>query len=148
MPQGQKAPAMSDPRYGSAEQIMALSAPKLAALLKDPSATLYAKAKACQRLAVVGDRAAVPALASLLGDEKLSHYARTGLEPIPDPSVDDALRAALPKLKGKLLTGVINSIGQRRDPKAIEPLARLIYDADPEVARAASAALARIRPGI
>lgn len=139
---------MSDPNYGTAEKIMSLPAAKLVALLKDPSATFYAKAKACQRLAVVGDRSAVPALAALLSDEKLSHYARTGLEPIPDPSVDEALRAALPKLKGKLLAGAINSIGLRRDTKAIEALARLMYDGDAEVARAASAALARIRPGV
>ena len=34
---------------------------------------------------------AVPVLAGLLGDEKMAHYARYGLEPIPDASVDAAL---------------------------------------------------------
>ncbi len=61
-------------------------------------------------------------LAALLGDEKLAHMARYGLEPIPDPAVDDALRDALGKLKGRPLVGVIGSIGVRRDTKAVEPL--------------------------
>ena len=58
------------------------------------------------RLAMVGTKDAVPALAALLPDPQFSHYARFGLVPIPDPSVDDALRGALKTLKGKLLVGV------------------------------------------
>ena len=107
---------------------------------------MYAKAIACQQLAVGGGTSAVPALAALLADPHLSHYARFGLEPIPDPSVDEALRAALGKVKGKLLVGVINSIGHRKDAKALNALAKLLHHADSEVARAAHAALARIRP--
>lgn len=148
MPQGQKAPAMQDSQYGTAEKIMALPVAKLVAILKDAAASEFAKAKACQRLAVAGDRSAVPALAALLGDDKLAHYARTGLEPIPDPAADEALRTALGQLKGRLLVGVINSIGVRKDAKAIEPLAKLMYHADAEVASAASSALGRIRPGL
>jgi HEAT repeat protein len=137
---------MVDEKYGNAAQIMALPAARLVAILKDPGASAYARAKACQRLAVVGDKTAVPALAPLLADPQLSHYARFALEPIPDPSADDALGAALEKVKGKLLVGVINSIGQRKDARAINALAKLLTDADSEVAQAASAALARIRP--
>lgn len=139
-------PPMVDEKYGSAAQIMALPAPKLAAILKDPNASVYARAKACQRLAVVGDRSAVPALAALLTDPQLAHYARFALEPIPDASADAALRAALPKAKGKLLVGVINSIGRRKDSKAVPALGKLLNDSDVEVAQAANAALARVRP--
>ena len=57
-------------------------------------------------------------------DEHLSAYARYGLEPIADPSADDALRAALAKLQGNQLIGVINSIGKRRDAKAGPALAK------------------------
>jgi len=127
-----------------ADKIMAMASPQLVQILKDPGSTSFQKAKACQRLAVVGAKEAVPVLAALLSDPQLAHYARTGLAPIPDPSVDDALRGALKKLKGKLLVGVINSIGQRRDAKAVEPLAKLMYDADAEVAQAAVASLGRI----
>ena len=79
---------MKDEKYGTAAQIMALPPAKLVALLQDSGASVYAKAKACQRLAVVGDRTAVPALAALLTDAHLSHYARFALEPIPDRAAD------------------------------------------------------------
>jgi HEAT repeat protein len=137
---------MVDNKYGGAAEIMALPAAKLVAILKDPAASEYAKAKACQQLAVVGDKSAVPALAALLGDEKLSHYARFGLEPNPDASAGDALREAMGKLTGKLRVGVINSLGVRRDTKSIEALALLMRGADVDAAKAAAAALARIRP--
>ena len=97
---------------------------KLIGVLRS-DAKLFDKAKACQRLAAVGTKRAVPALAALLGHEQLGGYARFGLEPIADPSVDDALRAALGKLEGRLRIGVINSIGVRRDPKAVPALVRL-----------------------
>jgi RNA polymerase sigma-70 factor (ECF subfamily) len=45
------------------------------------------------------------------------------LEPMKDPAAGAALRAAQPKLKGKLLVGVIGSIGVRRDPEAWKELA-------------------------
>ncbi len=127
------------------EEIMKLGQPKLIAILKDREAPVFAKAKACQRLALVGDKTAVPALAALLSDPKLAHYARFGLEPIPDPAVDQAFREALGKLKGKLLVGVINSIAVRKDPGAVDALGKLLHDDDPEVAQAAWAALGRIR---
>lgn len=127
-----------------AEPVFRLDAAGLIALLRDPSSTVFQKAKACQRLAVVGGKDAVPALAALLTDEKLSHYARYGLEPNPDPAADQALRAALPKLSGPLLVGVINSIGWRRDAGAVPQLGKLIYSRDGEVAAAAAAALGRI----
>jgi len=137
---------MVDPKYGSAAQIMALPAAMLVDILQDPTASVYARAKACQRLAVVGDRSAVAALAPLLTDVRLSSYARFALEPLPDPAADDALRGALGKVKGTLLAGVIHSIGYRRDANAITALERLRHDPDAEVARAADGALARIRP--
>ncbi len=104
----------------------------------------FDKAKACQRLALIGTREAVPALAALLADERLNSYARFGLERIPDPSVDDALREALGKLQGQLLIGVINSVGVRRDANAVIALTRLIGDANPQVASQALAALGQI----
>jgi HEAT repeat protein len=137
---------MKDEKFGTAAQIMALPLPKLVAVLQDPGASVYAKAKACQRLAVIGDKTAVPALAALLPDAQLSHYARTALEPMPDREADEALRAALSKVQGNLLVGVIASIGNRRDTKAAAALEKLRHDANNEVGRAADGALARIRP--
>jgi hypothetical protein len=130
----------------TAEQIMALPASKLVAILQDSSAPLFDKAKACQRLAVIGGRNAVPALAALLPDPQLSHYARFALEPNPDASASQALRDALAKVKGILLIGVMNSLAVRKDTRAIDAIAKLRLDADLEVSKAADAALAHIRP--
>jgi len=116
---------------------------KLIAVLKS-DAPHKEKADACRLLALVGTKDAVAPLAALLGDEKLSHMARYGLEPIPDPVVDEALRDALGKLKGRPLVGVIGSIGVRRDAVAVSTLAELSRDPDKEVARAAARALGSI----
>jgi len=116
---------------------------KLIAVLKS-DASHKEKADACRQLAVIGTKNAVAPLAALLGDEKLSHMARYGLEPIPDPAVDDALRDALGKLKGRPLVGVIGSIGVRRDAKAVPALAKLQHNSDRDVAQASSRALGSI----
>ena len=137
---------MKDDKYGGAAQIMALPAVSLIALLRDPGASVYARAKACQRLAVVGDKDAAPALAALLDSPQLSLYARTALETLPDRGADGALRGALGTVQGKLMAGVINSIGKRRDANALGALEKLRHHSDSDVAGSANAALARIRP--
>lgn len=132
------------PAEFQSDRIDALSSVDLAALLKNPKSTTFEKAKACQRLAHIGTVDAVPVLASLLTDAQMSHYARYGLETNPNPAADDALRAALPKVKGVTLVGVINSIAKRRDARAVPALTKLMYDADPQVGRAAASALGHI----
>ena len=124
--------------------ISTMDAAALIRIITDANSPEFKKAKACQRIGELGAKEAVPALAALLGNEHLSVYARYGLEPITDPSADDALRAALSKLKGNQLIGVINSIGKRQDAKASPELARMIYGPDADVARAAAAALGSI----
>jgi HEAT repeat protein len=124
--------------------IATMDAAALIGILQDANASEFQKAKACQRVGELGPKEAVPALAALLGNDHLSVYARYGLEPIADPSADAALRAALPKLKGNLLIGVINSIGKRRDAKAAPTLSGMIYGTDTDVANAAAAALGKI----
>lgn len=131
------------PEYQS-EKIDKLGVPELIELVKDSKATVFQKAKACQRLGPLGAKEAVPAMAALLNHPQLAYYARYGLEPIQDPSADSALRAALPKLKGTLLVGAINSLKVRRDANAVPVLAKLLHDADPEVAKASASALGSI----
>ena len=126
-------------------EIMRMASADLVAILKDADATQFAKAKACQRLAVVGDAAAVPVLGGLLDDPQLAHYARTALEPMPAGAADEALREALGRLDGSLLVGVINSIGVRRDPNALTALAQLRHGDNQTVTQAATAAINRIR---
>jgi len=100
-----------------------------------------AKADACMALSHVATKKSVPVLAGLLANEELAHMARYALEPIKDPSVDEALRDALGKLKGKFRVGVIGSIGVRRDAKAVPALAGLLMDQDAHTAQGAARAL-------
>lgn len=116
---------------------------KLIAVLES-GVDMKAKADACRRLARIGTGKAVPALAALLADEKLSHMARYALEPIRDPAADAALRGALDDLTGQVRIGVIGSIGMRRDATATAALAKLLGGDDTEASGAAARALGRI----
>lgn len=102
------------------------------------------KALACKRLAISGGKDAPAVLAPFLADEQLASWARIGIEANPDPSAGVVLREAATKLQGKLLIGVINSLGVRRDAKAVELLAGKLGEGDADVAAAAAAALGRI----
>jgi len=119
---------------------------KLIAVIQSADASHKEKVDACRGLSFIGTKNAIAPLAALLGDEKLSHMARYALEPIPDPAVDEAFRAALGKLKGLQLVGVIGSIGVRRDAQAVEPLKELLiqHEGGPEVMNAAVRALGNI----
>lgn len=116
---------------------------KLIAILQS-DAPPQDKAIPCKQLAIYGNQDAVPALAPLLADKDLASWARIALEAIPGPEADEALRGALPKLQGNLLIGAMNSIGVRRDAKAVDALAGKLSDADVEVVAAAAAALGKI----
>lgn len=107
-------------------------------------ASIKDKQDACRALAIGGTKDAVPSLAALLGDEKLSHMARYALEDIPDPSTKDALRAALDTAKGMPLVGVISSVGAKHDTTAIPTLGKLLGSNDADVSDAAAVALGRI----
>lgn len=107
-------------------------------------AGLPERARALQQLALVASPEAVPVLAGLLGDARLGQYARDGLELIPDPAASAALRAALDRLGGHALIGVVNSLGVRRDPAAVPALRKLAADPASVAAPAALVALGRI----
>ncbi|OGV69284.1 MAG: hypothetical protein A2283_23500 [Lentisphaerae bacterium RIFOXYA12_FULL_48_11] len=125
-----------------AETADELRAKALAVLKSD--APFEQKSTACRDLVRVGNRDCVPVLAGMLGDEQLSHMARYALEPMPDKAADEALRAALDKLSGKLLSGVIGSIGARRDSAAVELLGKYLCNSDCDVVRTTAMALGRI----
>jgi len=117
---------------------------RLLAVLKSPQTTKDAKRFICRWLGVVGSPECIPAVAELLTDEALSHPARIALEPMRDPAAGAALRNAVPKLKGKLLAGVISSIAARRDGEAVPLLSGLASNSDPLVAGAAISALGAV----
>jgi HEAT repeat protein len=114
----------------------------LAVLRSDASGA--EKAIACKNLSIHGSSAAVADLAKLLPDPRLSSWARIALEAIPGEASDEALRNAAESLQGRLAVGMINSIGFRRDAKAVELLTTKLTDADAQVASAAAVALGHI----
>lgn len=143
-PQGARTPSPSVPPEFDALPIWTSPPAKLVAMVKDPNSTVFQKAIACKKLAFVGGPDSIAPMAALLSHPQLACYARFGLEPNPSPAVDDALRAALPKLKGNLQIGVITSIGVRKDAKALDAVAKLIDDSDPTIAGAAAATVGMI----
>ena len=115
----------------------------LVELLKS-DATYACKQFVCRELSIIGTTQSVPALGSLLTDEKTSDMARYALERIPGLAVDEALRNALTKTSGKTKVGIINSLGQRRDSKAVSAIGGLVGDSDQMIAAAAISALGQI----
>lgn len=130
----------------AAAEPAAPSQDQLLAVLKG-DADLSAKWDAAKVLARSATAAAVPALAELLGDDKLAHLGRTVLEAMPDPAAGQALRQAAGKLKGNQLAGVVQSLGARRDADSVQLLGELLGGADPAVAAAAAASLGQIATG-
>jgi HEAT repeat protein len=110
-------------------------------VILNSDAELFAKAKACQRLAIIGTSKSVPVVAQLLADPVLSHYARFALEANPSPEVDKVFRGALSELKGRQLVGVINSIATRKDTQSVDALLPLAAGDNLAVAAAAVSAL-------
>lgn len=105
------------------------------------------KALAFKGLAVHGSPACVADVATYLGNERLSSWARIALEAIPGDEASAALRAAAAPgtaLASRQLVGVINSLGVRRDAAAVPLLVTRLGDGDPNVAAAAAAALGTI----
>ncbi len=99
---------------------------------------------ACFKLRMVGTARSVPALAALLGDERLSHAARNALEGMPCAEAGEALRQALGASSGTIKVGLIDSLGWRREREAVALLKPLLSDTDTVIASAAASALGRI----
>lgn len=125
---------------------MAEDTPDEAALIAilESDAGWLEKQTACRALRQSGTAKAVPALAALLNDSELSNLARYALEPMENPEAGKALRDALNTTEGLLKSGVIGSIGARRDTLAVPLLIPLVDTADLDVASAAAGALGRI----
>jgi HEAT repeat protein len=117
---------------------------KLLAALNSPKSSFAAKQFVCRVLRRIGSARSVPALAKLLHDKELSHMARFALQHMPAPEAGNALRKALDSLSGNLKVGVVGSVGQRGDSKAVPQLAGLVRSSDKTLAAAAITALGRI----
>jgi len=113
-------------------------------LFLDSDATFAGKQFVCEQLSIIGTKDAVPTLTKMLSDDKYYDIVFFALQRIPDPAVDSALREALSKSEHKVKIGVINSLGERQDVKAVVQLEKLVYDEDLQIALSAATALGKI----
>ena len=123
--------------YGRIEQ-------KLIAVVASKDATQAGKAVACRFLQQVGTPRCIPAVSGLLRDEILSDYARLVLERLKSEQADKAMRDALEKSPDKAKVGILASLAERRDEKAVKAAGKLANSRNPAVAKAAIEALGNI----
>jgi len=119
-------------------------ADRLAGILADPKSSRAAKVFVCQQLLAVGTEAQVPLLAKMLDDPQTAEIARFTLQALPGEASLAAIRGALGRLEGLPLVGAINSLGIRRDAKAVDTLAGLLASPNAQVAGAAAESLGKI----
>lgn len=133
-------------RVAEARNNASLRAPvarTLGAILQSDAA-FDAKQFACRQLAFIGSEEQVPALAPLLGDEQLAHYALMSLARIPGSSVNEALRKALPESRGTVKLEIIDALGDRRDRPVVPELREMLRTGEPAEVESAAFALAKI----
>jgi len=128
--------------YGKPAELKEIEKSFLEVLRSD--ATYAYKQFICRELSVIGTEQSVPVLAEMLAVPEFSDMARYALERMSGEAVDEALRAALPGAKGKIKVGIINSLGEHRDSKAVSAMSELIYDSNDTIASAAVSALGKV----
>jgi len=130
----------------SAETQAALAA-KLAAFLNDET-TLAGRQFVCVQLRFLGTPAQVPVLTTYLNRPEDSDNARMALQAIAGEESLLPLREALKTFKGRMLTGIIESLAAREDAKSLPALIQLAGSEDRTVAVAAVQALGAFESGI
>lgn len=106
--------------------------------------TLAGKDFVCRELSLIGTEVSAAALAPMLTDANTTDMARYALERIQGEAVDDALVNSLGKTGGRVKVGIVNTLGERHNPKSVFALAGLIYDEDAAAASAAVTAIGKI----
>ncbi len=107
-------------------------------------ATLDSKQFICKKLALIGTKASVKTLGKMLTKQETSDMALMAIEQIDDPSVDELLVRSVKKTSGNIQAGIINTIGKRKDAKAVKVLSRLVNSNDAQVQASAITALGKI----
>ncbi len=119
----------------------------LLAVLAAADTPAEAKKYIVRSLANTGTAAAVPALTDMLNgtDARLQEEALQALELIPGDAATASLAAALDAATdGRSKVSLANALATKKATSAIPALAKLVSDADADVAQAAIEALARI----
>ncbi len=110
----------------------------------DSDADYAAKQFICRQLAKYGDAETVSILAQMLSDESLADMARYALGRIPHGKVDEVLHKALDNAPDNIKLGLLSTIGERGDTKAVDKLERLLYDENSQIVHSSAAALGKI----
>lgn len=110
----------------------------------ESDASLASKQFICRQLALIGSEKSLPVLSELIADSATFEMARYALEKIPDTKVDDLLRKTLENSSGTQRLALINTVGLRRDSKAVPLLEKMMSDPDVPAASAAVSALGAI----
>jgi HEAT repeat protein len=106
-----------------------------------------AKRGVCKSLSLIATERSAPVLEKMLVTAETTDMARYVLERMAPGAADSALRGAISKTNGRTLTGIVNSIGNRKDAMAAPALSRLLNGSDEAVAEAAACALGKIGGG-
>jgi HEAT repeat protein len=117
---------------------------ELLKVIQSTAASDVDRANAFEKIGDVAGDDAVEPLVGFLRDKTWSHYARFALQKMKGERVTEALLQALDGLQGDIRLGVIDTIGRRHDPIAVQPLTKLLTDADAKVAAAAAVALGEL----
>jgi HEAT repeat protein len=129
------------------EALVLRSGPAMEKLLLSGMAsaqTLAAKDAFCRDLAIAGTDAAVPKLAAMLVDPDTAEMARYALERIPGARAAAALRDALARSSPRIQTGIVVSLGRRKDAASAAAIKPILASKDIHLAEAAAAALGNI----
>ena len=119
---------------------------RLLSILESRASSFVAKAYAAKQLYRLCDEDTVPELRLLLLRQDTTDFARRGLEIIDHPSAQEALLYGFDRSSGSMLSGITESLGQRRDPSAVDRLRKLAKSGGIEITRVALDALSKI-PG-
>jgi HEAT repeat protein len=120
---------------------------ELAALLRSAERSAAAKERVLDLLSSAGTPSAISDIEALLADPQLRDPARRALGRIPGKAATAALTRALATAGAEFLPQLIATLGERRDPRALEPLAGLARGAVQPLDVRVPAALALARIG-
>lgn len=97
----------------------------------------------CRQLRVIGTDQCIPAMAPLLNDPELAHFARYALQGIGSDAALGAMYEALGKTSGTVQVSLINALADRDYEPLRADCVRLLDSNDPQAAAAAIRALGR-----
>lgn len=111
------------------------------------SSNWQVRAAAVTTLARLGDRGAIPPIATALKDDdsRVRSEAARALGAFNDHSATDALIGALHDQSADVRVEATFSLGRLKDPRALAPLTLSLNDGDPRVSLAAAESLARLQ---